>query len=1043
MPTVFRAVDPQPSFPQLELAVLERWRDRDVFAESLRRREGAEQWVFYEGPPTANGPPGSHHVLARVFKDIYPRFKTMRGYRVERKGGWDCHGLAVEIAVEQQLGFTNKMQIEEYGIEEFNRRCSESVSEFLEEWNRLTERIGFWLDLDAAFRTLDPSYIESVWWALEQIHAKGLLYESHRVVPYCPRCGTALSSHEVSQGYQDVADASVYVKLPLLGPEPNESLLVWTTTPWTLPGNLAAAVGPEIGYARVRVGEQTLIVAEALVERVFGEGAEVLGTLRGSELVGRSYRSPIFALSDRGPGGSPVLAGDFVTTEDGTGIVHVAPAFGEDDFRVGVENGLFDPTNPHTLYNPVTREGTYDARVLGYEGRSVNDPQLIAELIEGLRERGLLFREEVHEHSYPHCWRCGTRLLYYAKPSWYIATSRLRDRLLAANETVNWYPPHIKHGRFGDWLAGNVDWALSRERYWGTPLPIWRCDRSPGHRVCIGSFAELERRSGTAVGDPHRPFVDALTFACERCDGEMRRVPEVIDVWFDSGSMPFAQHHAPFENLERYEHAFPADFVCEALDQTRGWFYSLIAISTLLNDRAPYRNAVCLGLLVDGDGQKMSKSKGNVVAPWDVIDRFGADAFRWYFFTSKQPWDGYRFSVEAVGDAARGFLRQLWNVYAFFVLYANAGDGRQGAANDLDRWALSRLAATVATVGERLEAYDATSAGREIAAYVEDLSNWYVRRSRRRFWDGDGEALATLRTVLNTVAKLLAPFTPFIADELYDNLDGELASVHLCDFPDPGERDLELEFAMTTARETVRLGLAARSQGDVKVRQPLREAIIVADGRERAAIERLAEVVREELNVLALRFVAAADELGTYTVKPNFRTLGPRFGKLMPQLAAAVAALDPAGVAAALRDGRTVTVSVAGADHELGGDDLTLALAPLAGYGLEREGSHAVALDLTLDAELIRAGDAREIVHAIQACRKSTGLEITDRIELALAGDEELLDAAREHEPYIARETLATAVAYPPQPEPGGERNGWSASIEIGGRELKIRLARA
>jgi isoleucyl-tRNA synthetase len=1041
MPTVFRAVDPQPSFPQLELEVLERWRDRDVFAESLRRREGAEQWVFYEGPPTANGPPGSHHVLARVFKDIYPRYKTMRGYRVERKGGWDCHGLAVEIAVEQQLGFTNKMQIEEYGIEKFNRRCSESVSEFLEEWNRLTERIGFWLDLDAAYRTLDPSYIESVWWALEQIHAKGLLYESHRVVPYCPRCGTALSSHEVSQGYQDVEDASVYVKLPLLGSEPQESLLVWTTTPWTLPGNLAAAVGPEISYARVRVGEETLIVAEALVERVFGERAEVLGTLRGSELVGRSYASPIFELADRPAGGSPVLAGDFVTTEDGTGIVHMAPAFGEDDFRVGVENGLFDPTNPHTLFNPVTREGTYDARVVGYEGRSVNDPQLIAELIAGLRERGLLFREELHEHSYPHCWRCGTRLLYYAKPSWYIATSRLRDRLLAANETVSWYPPHIKHGRFGDWLAGNVDWALSRERYWGTPLPIWRCSASPGHRVCIGSFAELERRTGTAVGDPHRPFVDALTFACEQCGGEMRRVPEVIDVWFDSGSMPFAQHHAPFENLERYEHAFPADFVCEALDQTRGWFYSLIAISTLLNDRAPYRNAVCLGLLVDGEGQKMSKSKGNVVAPWEVIDRFGADAFRWYFFTSKQPWDGYRFSVDAVGEAARGFLRQLWNVYAFFVLYANAGDGRPGAANDLDRWALSRLAATVATVGERLEAYDATSAGREIAAYVEDLSNWYVRRSRRRFWDGDGEALATLRTVLTTLAKLLAPFTPFIADELYDNLDGELASVHLCDFPDAGERDLELEFAMATARETVRLGLAARSQGDVKVRQPLREAIIVADGRERAAIERLAEVVREELNVLALRFVAAADELGTYTVKPNFRALGPRFGKRMPQLTAAVAALDPAAVAAALRDGRTVTVSIAGGDHELGGDDLTLALAPLAGYGLEREGSHAVALDLTLDAGLIRAGDAREIVHAIQACRKGTGLEISDRIELALGGDEELLDAAREHEPYIARETLATSVAYPPGA--GGERDGWSASIEIGGRELKIRLARA
>jgi isoleucyl-tRNA synthetase len=859
-------------------------------------------------------------------------------------------------------------------------------------------------------------------------------------VPYCPRCGTALSSHEVSQGYQDVEDASVYVKLPLLDSPEHDALLVWTTTPWTLPGNLAAAVGPEIRYARVRHGEETLIVAQALVERVFGEGAEVLGTLAGSELVGRSYSGPIFARSDREAGALPVLGGDFVTTEDGTGIVHLAPAFGEEDFRVGAANGLFDPQNPHTLYNPVTSEGTYDARVLGYEGRSVNDPQLIAALIDGLRERGLLFREELHEHSYPHCWRCGTRLLYYAKPSWYIATSRLRDRLLAANETVNWYPPHIKHGRFGDWLAGNVDWALSRERYWGTPLPIWRCSASPEHRVAIGSFAELERRSGRPVGDPHRPFVDELTFACERCGGEMRRVPEVIDVWFDSGSMPFAQHHAPFENLERYEHEFPADFVCEALDQTRGWFYSLIAISTLLNDRAPYRNAVCLGLLVDGEGQKMSKSKGNVVVPWEVIDRFGADAFRWYFFTSKQPWDGYRFSVDAVGEGVRLFLRQLWNVYSFLVLYANAAGEREGAHNDLDRWALSRLAATVETVGRRLDAYDATSAGREIAGYVEELSNWYVRRSRRRFWDGERGALDTLRTVLVTLAKLLAPFTPFIADELYDNLDGELPSVHLCDFPQPGERDLDLELAMATARETVRLGLAARSQGDVKIRQPLAEAIVVADEREREAIARLADIVREELNVETLRFVSAAEELGTHTLKPNLRTLGPRFGSRMPELLAAIAGLDPGRVVASLREGRTVVVSVAGQDHELTAADLIVALAPLEGYGLEREGSHAVALNLTLDERLRAAGHAREIVHAIQQARRNAGLEISDRIELRLGGDERLLDAAREHEPHLTAETLATSATYGP---PAGTDGSPASVVEIDGRELRIWLARA
>jgi isoleucyl-tRNA synthetase len=1042
MAQVFRPVDPRQSFPALELEVLERWRERDVFAESVRRREGAPQFVFYEGPPTANGPPGSHHVLARVFKDIYPRYKTMRGFRAARKGGWDCHGLAVEIAVEQQLGLTNKSQIEEYGIAEFNARCRESVFEFLEEWNALTERIGFWVDLDDAYRTLDPSYIESVWWALSQIHAKGLLYESNRVVPFCPRCGTALSSHEVSQGYQDVVDASVYVKLWLIGHE--EALVIWTTTPWTLPGNLAAAVGPDLTYARVRVGGETLIVAQALVERVFGEDAQVLSTLAGWELVGRHYESPIFALEGREPGGAPVLAGDFVTTEDGTGIVHIAPAFGEEDFRLGVENELFDPTNPTALLNPVRTDGTYDERVVGFAGRSVVDPALAGELIANLRARGLLLREEAHEHSYPHCWRCGTRLLYYAKPSWYIATQRLREALLAANETVNWYPPHIKHGRFGDWLAGNVDWALSRERYWGTPLPIWRCSADAQHRVAIGSFAELEARAGREVGDPHRPYVDELTFACDECGAAMHRVKEVIDVWFDSGSMPFAQHHAPFENLERYERTFPADFVCEALDQTRGWFYSLIAISTLLNDCAPYRNAVCLGLLVDGEGQKMSKSKGNVVVPWEVIDRFGADAFRWYFFTSKQPWDGYRFSVEAVGESVRQFLLQLWNVYAFFVLYANAAQtpaedfegGPSGPEADLDRWVLSRLAATVETVRERMDDYDATVAGRAIAEFVEDLSNWYVRRSRRRFWDGEAGALETLRAALLTVAKLLAPFTPFIADELYENLDGELASVHLCDFPEPGERDLELEFAMSTARETVRLGLAARSQGNVRVRQPLREAIIVADSRERAAIERLADVVREELNVTALRFVAAADELGTYTLKPNFRTLGPRFGKRMPQLAAAVAALDPATVARELRAGRTIVVSIAGEDHELGAEDLLLALAPLEGYGLEREGSHAVALELALDDQLIGSGRAREIVHAVQQCRRDAGLEITDRIELVLGGDEELLSAAREHERYIVTETLASRIDF-------AQRDDRLATVEIDSLTLHIWLARS
>ena len=1028
---MLRAVDPQQSFVELELAVLERWRERDVFAESVRRREGSERWTFYEGPPTANGPPGAHHVLSRVFKDIYPRYKTMRGYYVERKGGWDCHGLPVEIAVEQELGITNKAEIEAFGIAEFNERCRESVFAFLEDWNRLTERIGFWVDLENPYRTLDATYIESVWWALEQIHEQGLLYEGHKVVPYCPRCGTALSSHEVALGYEDVEDQTVYVKLQLVGSD--DKLVVWTTTPWTLPGNVAAAVGPEIEYSRVHVGGEVLVVAADRVAALFGEDAEVLERVRGSELVGRAYEGPIFPASDREHGSLPVIGGGFVTTEDGTGIVHIAPAFGQDDFEIAVAAGLVDPLDPRSVYNPVGPDGTYDQRVTGYAGRFVKDARLASEMTADLAQRGLLLREELYEHSYPHCWRCGTPLIYYAKRAWYIRTSDRRARMLAANETVDWYPPHIKHGRFGEWLAGNVDWALSRERYWGTPLPIWRCGE--GHHVCIGSFAELERRSGGTLLDPHRPYVDELAFPCAQCGGEMRRVPEVIDVWFDSGSMPFAQYHAPFENEQHFEERFPADFICEALDQTRGWFYSLLAISTLLRDEAPYRNVVCLGLLLDGDGQKMSKSKGNVVDPWEILDRFGADAFRWLLLASKQPWDGYSFSASAVGEVVRLFLRQLWNVYGFYVLYANATQERAaGTETDLDRWIRSRLNATIGLVRDCLDAYDATGAGRAIAELVEDLSNWYIRRSRRRFWDGEQSALETLRECLVTIAKLLAPFTPFVADEIYDNLDGSEASVHLCLFPEAGARDLELEAAMATVRETVRLGLAARAANTIKIRQPLHEAIVVASGRERDAIERLADVVRDELNVKQLRFVAAADELGHYVAKPNFRTLGPRFGKDMPQVTAAFEALDPEHVAAALRDGGRLALTVGGRNHSLAAADVLISLAPIEGYSLEREGSHAVALELAIDDGLRREGFAREIVHAIQGARRAAGLEITDRIALDLSGASAMLEAARVHEDYVAGEVLATSVSY-------GERElRHRNQTTVDGLALEIRL---
>ena len=1046
----FRPVDPRQSFPELEERMLARWRAGDVFHRSLANREGAEVWSFYEGPPTANGRPGSHHVLSRVFKDVYPRYKTMRGYRVPRKAGWDCHGLPVELEVEKQLGIASKQEIEEYGIDRFNERCRDSVFEYVEEWNRLTERIGFWIDLDDPYVTLDNDYIESVWWSLRRIWEDGRLYEGHKVVPYCPRCGTALSSHEVALGYKDVEDPSIYVRFPLLDAE-GESLLVWTTTPWTLPGNVAVAVAPDVTYVGARVDGETLILAEPLVEKVLGEGVEIAERFPGKELVGRAYKGPVFNLNDLPREAFRVIAGDFVTTEDGTGLVHIAPAFGEDDFDAAIASGIYRPAEgEQSLYNPVRPDGTFDARVRGFEGRFVKDPEVTRELIDDLEGRGLLFREQAYEHSYPHCWRCGTPLIYYAKSSWYVRTSEVRDRLLANNETIGWHPEHIKHGRFGKWLEGNVDWALSRDRYWGTPLPVWRCAGSEcGELFCAGSVAELrERARGEIPDDLHRPYIDDVVLDCEKCEGEMQRVDSVIDTWYDSGAMPFAQFHYPFENEAEFEERFPADFICEAIDQTRGWFYTLLAESTLLFDASSYRNCVCLGLILDPEGQKMSKSRGNVVEPWDVIDAHGADAFRWYYLTAQQPWSGYRFSVETVGESVRQFLLTLWNTYSFWVLYANAeGLGPADfaaytAAEDLDRWALSRLQATVATVRERMDAFDCTAAGRAIAGYVEELSNWYVRLSRRRFWEGDRAAFATLRHCLLETAALLAPFTPFLADEIHLNLArGEEAgepsdSVHLRDFPepDPALADPELEAAMEAVRRTVELGRAARAQAKAKVRQPLRRAVIVASDAERAAIEARAGLVTAELNVKELDFVSDEADLVSYAVKPNYRALGPRFGRRMPQVAAAVEALDPVHVARTMADGGEVGIAVDGDEHALGPDEITLALQPLEGYEVEAEAGHAVALQLELDDELRQEGLAREIVHAVQIARKEAGLEITDRIALALGGDEALLEAARAHEPYLAGEVLATSIAYD-TPE-----DATATATQIDGRELRIAL---
>ena len=800
----YRPVDTDQSFPALEEEVLARWREHDVFHETLRRREGAPLYVFYEGPPTANGAPGAHHVLSRVFKDIFPRYKTMCGFQVPRKAGWDCHGLPVELEVERQLGIKSKHEIEEYGIAEFNQRCRESVFSYVEEWNRLTERIAFWIDLDDAYVTLANEYIESVWWALKRIWEDDLLYEGHKVVPYCPRCGTALSSHEVALGYHDVVDPSVYVRFPVREPrgplDAGDALLIWTTTPWTLVSNAAVAIDPELEYVRARVGDEVLVVAAARVEAVLGEEAEVLDRFRGTEIAGTAYEPPFpfIPAEEYGPRAHTVLGADFVSADDGTGLVHTAIAFGEDDFRLGEQYGL-------NVVNPVRPDGTYDERIGPYAGRYVKDadPDLVADLTT----RGLVFRAEEYEHPYPHCWRCDTPLLYYAKAEWYIRTTARKDELLKANESIEWYPFHIKHGRFGKWLENNVDWALSRERYWGTPLPVWRCDE--GHDRCVGSIAELRELAGNVPEDLHKPYIDDVAFACPDCGAEMRRVPEVIDAWFDSGAMPFAQFHHPFENEELFEQRFPADFICEALDQTRGWFYSLLVESVLLFGQASYKNVLCLGLILDPDGQKMSKSRGNVVAPWEVIERHGADAFRWYYFTSQQPWSGYRFSLEAVGESVRKFLLTLWNTYSFYVLYANvegfdhmAHDVAPAARPALDRWALSRLQNTIAAVRDELDDYDTTSAGRSIAAFVDDLSNWYVRRSRRRFWRSDEDAEA------DSVAAYLT-----LHESPRDGLQAA-RPVHAL----RGRRDLRQPRRRRDLRSPVRLSRAGRGAGRPRAR---------------------------------------------------------------------------------------------------------------------------------------------------------------------------------------------------------------------------------
>jgi isoleucyl-tRNA synthetase len=987
---MFRPVSSRVSFPQLEEGILRLWKERDIFHKSIDQRPEDRLFIFYEGPPYANASPGIHHVLARVFKDVMVRYKTMRGYRVPRKAGWDTHGLPAELEVERELGFKSKADIETFGIEEFNRRCRQNVFAYLKEWEALTERIAFWLDLSDAYITCTNDYMESCWWAVKQLWDRGLVYQDYRVTPHCPRCGTSLSDHEVAQGYQEnTPDPSVWIKFRLT-PESEQKLgekvpggaptyfLAWTTTPWTLPGNTALAVDPDADYAVAELagseGPERLILAASLVGLSLGDGYKVVASLEGRELAGLHYQ-PLYDPREWGvealgfnhegrlvplrrgetvENAYAVITADFVSLTEGTGIVHMAPAFGGEDFEAGKGEGLL-------FVQPVDLRGLMTAAGTPFAGLFVKDAD--EPVLDDLEERGLLLRRETIYHTYPFCWRCDMPLLYYAKPSWYIRTTAVKERLVALNRQINWYPGHIKEGRFGNWLENNIDWAASRERFWGIPLPIWRC-QACGEHDCIGSLAELRERAedkakAAALDNLHRPYVDEITLVCRQCGGSMRRVVEVLDVWFDSGAMPYAQWHYPFENDGTFASSFPADFICEAVDQTRGWFYTLHALSTLLFDSVCFRNVICLELILDAKGEKMSKSKGNVVEPWAVLNAHGADALRWYLFTATPPGTARRFSTELVGEGLRKFLLTLWNIYSFFLTYAliDRFDPRgqaQGERSELDRWVLSELNVLVDRATRHMEDYNPTDAGRAIQAFVDDLSNWYVRRSRRRFWksEDDADKLAahqTLYTCLVTVAKLLAPFAPFLAEEVYQNLvcswfPEEPESVHLALWPQ-ADTSLVDERLMADTRLVMRiasLGRNARSKAGIKVRQPLQRVLVKPRyPAEREGLERLSPQILDELNVKEL--------------------------------------------------------AVVGDEAELQGEGLAVAA----------EGGYAVALATTITPELADEGLARDLVHRLQTMRKNAGFDIADYIVTYYQGSEELCRIMQTHADYIRQETLS------------------------------------
>ncbi|MFQ5864436.1 MAG: isoleucine--tRNA ligase [bacterium] len=1018
---MYKELSTQLNFPALEKEILKYWEENKIFEKSIESRDPARPFIFYEGPPTANGRPGIHHVISRTIKDFVCRLKTMEGYRVERKAGWDTHGLPVEIEVEKELGFTSKEEIEKYGIDKFNEKCKQSVWRYKQEWDEVTRRIGFWIDLQNPYITYENEYIESVWWILSEFWKKDLIYFGHKILPYCPRCETPLSSHEVSQGYQEIADPSVFVRFRIKG-EKNTSFLVWTTTPWTLISNVALAVHPDIKYVKVKHAEEYLILAEARLSELDGD-YKIVQEYDGKELVGKNYE-PLFGFFETIENLYFTVEGEFVSTEEGTGIVHIAPAFGEDDYQLGSKYGL-------PVLQPVDKSGKFTEEVTFFKNKFVKAAD--SEIIANLKERGLLYKSETYLHSYPHCWRCGSPLLYYAKKSWFIRTTAMKDRLIDNNRKIKWYPKEVGDGRFGEWLENNVDWSLSRDRYWGTPLPIWLCQTCE-HVHCIGSVKELNELSGlTEEIDLHKPFIDRIEIQCSKCGKKMVRTPEVIDAWFDSGSMPVAQWHYPFENQEKFEKSFPADFISEGVDQTRGWFYSLLAIAALLFDQPCYKMCISHDLILDKLGQKMSKSKGNTVEPKTILEEQGADALRWYLLTVSPPWVPTRFEPEAVTEVLRKFFGTLVNVYSFFAIYANIDqfsyDKSRVAVEDrseIDRWLLSSLSKLVVKVEEYLSRYDVTKATRTISDFViDDLSNWYVRRCRRRFWKSEmGEdklaAYETVYEVLYALAKLIAPFAPFVSEEIYLNLtrkkSDELKSVHLTyypksDSPEFAYRDVELEERMALVRRVVFIGRSIRNESRMKVRQPLSRIIIVAkDEIVKKRIAGMEKLVLEELNVKKIDFVADVEELVSKKAVPQFKQLGPKLGKDVKMAAEIIRAFGESEIHEIEKQGE-IKIAIHGREMPISFNDVEIVSESAPGLVVQKESDLTVALDIELSEELRLEGLAREFVSRVQNMRKEAGFDVVDRIKIYYQSSDKLSKAIETQAEYIRNETLAETIS--------------------------------